>query len=341
MGGMSSQRAKEHHTTPRLLLRGFADTDAYGKGDGQIVMHDLKTGQTYGDQRIKKVVQETNFYSIGPDDELSPVVEELLAQVEADAAPLLARLSGGEASWTVDEWCIVALFVALQHVRGPGERRLWLETSQSLDRLRAVVGGLPAAVDERDDAVAKMLQLAIPYGVEIAAAYTPVVLRWPPRSLLTSDNPVLLIDDGTPVALSVTTAGGMFIGVNDATGLLLWNHECWGDPPRHELTPSIAWAQDFNRAVIAQSLRQVLWHPKATNEQLLGPSYEFPPYREQVAPAHVDDQCRKLARVLDWAEANPDQPHPLRSVPRITMDPGARPLSPEMRRRLTATGFFK
>ncbi len=338
---MSSHRVKEHHTTPRFLLRGFADTDAYGKGDGRIVMHDLKSGRTHDDQRIKKVVQETNFYSItAPDHELSSVVEDLLSRVEADVGPLLARAADGEPSWSDDEWRIVSLFVALQHLRGPGERRLWFETSQSLDQLRGLVDGLPTAVGDRDDAVTKMLQLATPTVVEIAAAYTPVMLRWPPRSLLTSDNPLLLIDDGTPVALSVKTAGGMFLGVDDATGLLLWNHECWGGPPRRRFQPSTHRAQNLNQGVVAQSVRQVLWHPEATRERLLGPDFEFPPYRERGAPRHVDDQSSKIAQVLQWAEANPDQPHPVSGLPRIEVDPRARPLSPELRRRLTAAGFF-
>lgn len=338
---MSSHRAKEHHTTPRFLLRGFAHTDAYGKGDGRIVMHDLKNARTHDNQRIKKVAQETNFYSIaGSDDELSPVVEDLLSHVEAAVGPLLARAVNAEPNWSDDEWCIVTLFVALQHLRGPCERRLWFESSQSLDPLRHHLDGLPTAVADRDDAVAKMLQLTAPTAMEIAAAYTPIVLGWPPRSLLTSDTPVLLIDDGSPVALSVKTAGGLFVGVDDSTGLMLWNHECWGRPPRRSLAPGTHLAQDLNQAVVAQTVRQVLWHPEATREQLLGPDFEFPPYRERAAPSHVDDQCRKIAHVPQWAEANPDQPHPFSRLPRIEVDPGARPLSPELRRRLTATGFL-
>ncbi len=147
-------RAKRHHTTPKLLLRGFADDD------GILVKHDLKTKTTYPNQPIKTVVREANFYSITDvDDQLSPLVEELLCRIEDKAGPLLARLSRAEPNWTLGEWPMVALFVALQHVRGPGERKLWLETGQSLARLRGLVDGLPPIVDDRDSAVAKMLRL--------------------------------------------------------------------------------------------------------------------------------------------------------------------------------------
>jgi hypothetical protein len=121
------------------------------------------------------------------------VVEDLLSQIEAEVAPLLARAVEREPSWTYDDWCSIAFFVALLHLRGPGERTPCFEVSQSIDRLSGLADGLPSAVDNRDDAVTMMLQLAIPTAVEIAAAYAPVVLRWPRRSLLTSDNPVLLI----------------------------------------------------------------------------------------------------------------------------------------------------
>lgn len=118
-----SSRTKKQHVVPRFYLSKFCDPDgivwAYSGG-----------GQPRGDKPEATAV-EKNFYSpIGADGERFDEAEELLAEIESNAAPLWDELCAGRVM-TGDEREHIALFLAAQYLRSPSTVRAGAEMMAS------------------------------------------------------------------------------------------------------------------------------------------------------------------------------------------------------------------
>lgn len=317
---------------PQFILRGFADHDGF------LVKHDLRSGSTHDSQRAKGIARAKNFYTVldGEGNE-SSAVEDWLGQLESRAGPLLQQLCRG-AAVTETEWAVVASLVALQRLRGPAARQLWVEFDAELDLLRPYVEGIPEAGTCRQDSIRKMIALAKLDAEIVARDYVPVVFSWPNHSLLTGDTPVLTIEDRVPVGLNLTTARGLFLPITHSTGIFLWNTECYPQPVVRGFEPARSVAKRFNRAIVRQSLRQIVWHPRSDVDQLIGEDFKFPPERTVVH--QTSENTERMARALRWADENPQEEHPFARIPAIEMPPNARPLSASLRRQLFDAGFF-
>lgn len=107
--------AKRHHTVPQFYLRGFA------------VDERIATARLPGDQRfvqsVRKAASETNFYAVAGHENGPDVVEKPLFSIEGEASRVFSLIANG--TWPLDQgdrWTL-ALFIALQAVRGPEQRR--------------------------------------------------------------------------------------------------------------------------------------------------------------------------------------------------------------------------
>ncbi|WP_128515213.1 DUF4238 domain-containing protein [Tabrizicola thermarum] len=106
-----TSRTKKQHVVPRFYLSKFCDPDGlvwtYSSGD-----------KPRGDKPEATAV-ETNFYSpIGGTGERFDEVEELLATIEGNAAPLWDKLTDGKV-FKGEEREHIAIFLAAQYLRSP------------------------------------------------------------------------------------------------------------------------------------------------------------------------------------------------------------------------------
>ena len=314
----------KQHTTPRCLLRGFAD-------DGLIVKFDLRSGRAYRPQPIKEVGYHRHIYTVtdyATGERSSSAIDDWIWFLEDAAAPVLQRFREGEANLEDAELGALANFVALQLYRVPAARALWQENEASLDRLRPYVDGLPPAFRGHDGANAKMSLLVDQAWPVILRRFAVQVMRFEePYLLLTSDVPVVLVPDPRRGSLvSVKTARTIAFGVGHQTALIYTEYRP-GVAHQVVVDGTREFAQALNQLVVQQSQRQVFWHPSATVDELVGSGFEFPDYRNRVAPASVDTHAEKIARWAKWTTENPDlaaqQAHPVlpsRSMPAASND---------------------
>lgn len=108
-----------HHTVPAFCLRRFAGRD------GRLLVRQRSTGKLIRQSLSDLAV--TDFYTfMNTDGTFDGRLEQLLSQVEAEAAKLLRRLASPlrrpEAP-SLDERSTICQFLAFQMVRGPRKRR--------------------------------------------------------------------------------------------------------------------------------------------------------------------------------------------------------------------------
>ena len=323
---------KEHHTTPQLILRGFADDRRF------IVKFDLKTARQYDPQPVRGVAKQRHHYTVtDAGGERLSVIDDQITELEGSVAPIVNRLRHGDPEVNVSESAVLARFVALQLFRVPAAHQLWAETDAILDSLRPFVDGVPAAYPGRNGANARMMLTAEAAWPEIADRYAIQVVRFSPHSLLTSDVPVVMAPSPWwgPSPIDVTNAGTILLSLDHATALMYKNREHMPGV-RHlvNVEGSTDAAMAINQWLVQQSQRQVLWHPESTSAGLLGDGFEFPPFREEQAPARLRSQVSKISSWARWATENPAEAA-ARTIPTpASPPPGARPLSIETRRRM-------
>lgn len=293
----------KQHTTPRCVLKGFAD-------DGLIVKFDLRSGRAYKPQPVGEVGHQRHIYTVtdsSTGERTSSAIDDWIWLVENAAAPVLQRFRDGQAQLENAEAGALANFVALQLYRVPAARALWAENEASLDRLRPYVDGLPPPFRGHDGANAKMALLVDQAWPVILRRFAVQVVRFDqPYSLVTSDVPVVLLPDPRRGPLvSLKTASGIAFSVGHQTAMIYTEYRP-GVAHQVVVDGTPEFAQALNQSVVEQSQRQVFWHPRASIDELLGPGFEFPTYRDRVAPASEDAQAEKIARWAKWATENPD-----------------------------------
>ena len=140
---MSPTLARRHHYLPRFLLNRFAD------GDERIAVRMRDRG--YFVTSTRNAAVETDLYSrTSPTGGRDSSLEELLAALEGEAAPLLAALAEGRIPEPQSEDReILAHFFAFQAARAPEHFERW----SLLDRVIAFADGL----DITEDLVAEFL----------------------------------------------------------------------------------------------------------------------------------------------------------------------------------------
>lgn len=249
MTGPHGQTSKRHHTVPKFYLRGFADGDT------------LLTVPLPGDRRYKQSVAdaavETNFYALPGHEEGDDVLERALAEIEAPAAAVIARIASGTWPLSPEDRQTLGFFIALQSTRTQAQRRTADSLEAQLARLQIGVGGrnlFRRQLKEADpnvtfETVERMWTEAIrPEGPPIRltnAAFAEqmittathvlpylvgrpwTLVRFDRRSLVTSDHPVSLVapSDASPwEGVGYGTAAGITMPLTRKLGLVM------GDP---------------------------------------------------------------------------------------------------------------
>jgi hypothetical protein len=115
--------AKGQHVIPRLHLQHFAGTQPAG----QVWTYDAAQGKSWSTIPEETAVQ-THFYSAERDDgSMDTRLEDFLAGVESNAAPVYERLLNRVIPKDPQARMDFAQFLALMHVRTPGMRRMYGE----------------------------------------------------------------------------------------------------------------------------------------------------------------------------------------------------------------------
>lgn len=209
---------KRHHYVPQGYLRGFADQKEH------IQVVPLDPSENTRRPHVKNVALFNNFHTTPevPDD---PVwFEKELSQVEGKAVDVIRRIEGGKFPLRPQDRADMALFIALQAVRGPDTRNNTDEMLRNILRIEIGLGGREnigrwierkvgrTPTPELEDALWREvndphgLQFKRPnymhifHAVELAEHLWPYiylrswqVVRFERRSLLTCDAPVSLV----------------------------------------------------------------------------------------------------------------------------------------------------
>lgn len=102
---------KRHHYLPQFYLRGFCRDDSF-------CIFDRDKNEFRVQTPINTAVQK-QFYSVRNEDgSFDPALEKLLSQVEAETAPIIAKLDGG-GTISFEEKYTLSIFVGLQNNRIP------------------------------------------------------------------------------------------------------------------------------------------------------------------------------------------------------------------------------
>lgn len=262
--------AKRHHTVPRFYLRGFADENER-----------ITTVRLPGDKQFTQTIDKTStinhFYSVDDHPGGRDAFEKALSGIETSAAPILQSIVEGV--WPLPEAQRVELgyFLAMQSVRGTGQRKnighifaqmIRLEASVSAgDRAQSWVKGRLGLDVSAEEAATILKRAANPQGpytvppllhlkqmAELPEKLTKyfigrpwTLVRFNARALITSDSPVGLVSqpDSIPeMGVGFMTAWGITFPVTRKLGLVMSDIA-----PLVEANVSAdrAWAGEFDR----------------------------------------------------------------------------------------------
>jgi hypothetical protein len=277
-----------------------------------------------------------DFYSITlPDGTRSDAWEQRLSEVEDSVAPRLRALATSDAWFVADEdRAEVALWVALQYLRGRDNRRLMAHTKALMLRLQVGMGGIaylhhaisqavgrevPMDVAERvwedvhrvggptvqvssEEHIATITSAAGDSTVYLASQPWQRV-RFDRRTLITNDSPVGLLpsSDHPPfLGIGLKNAGAITIALDRRT-ILMINAEAPGDT---ELPPSTLFARTHNASVLFGAERFVYANPEDAHlyEELAGAPRGLRPFQEPHNIADFANRDRPLDSVLEQNE---------------------------------------
>jgi hypothetical protein len=214
-------RPKAHHFVTQSYLRQFS----VGAGKQARINVYERGKMAPWTQHPNKVARRTNYYSVErPDGSYDDSIEEILADIEASAIPVITRLTLQQTQPSVEDRQILGLFIAFQEFRVPGMRRMieegYLKMMLKLMDVAAETPGYLERIVEKHpepkglsagefrESIRNGFQgyrLSVDPSQSLAAMVNiaPTVARWYARmrwvilrmpdgvSLYTSDNPVL------------------------------------------------------------------------------------------------------------------------------------------------------
>ncbi|MFE3753154.1 DUF4238 domain-containing protein [Nocardia tengchongensis] len=239
---------KLHHTVPKFYLRGFADHREW------ITTVRLPGVKTYT-QSIEKSAAINHFYSIDGHPDGPDVFEKALSDMEGDAAVVLRAIEDGDWPLSEGQRGTLAMFLAIQTLRGPDHRRSMEYLAAQIARLEVQFTGRDKVqqwvqkrygVELDDDEAEKVWQQATQPGgppitvppiahieqiVHNAVKLLPYMLsrpwqlvRFSRRVLVTCDSPVGLVpaEDREPwEGVGFATAWGITYPITRKLGLIM------------------------------------------------------------------------------------------------------------------------
>lgn len=320
---MSDAKRRRHHTVPRFHLAGFASDR------GQLTQIDAATGR----RSIVSVNDATvikDFYAATlPDGTTTDIWERRFAEIEAEVAPVLRRVLNSE-QWSVDddERMILATWIALQFVRGPGYRRGLSWMGSLVTRMQVGMGGIAylrhvmleglgrdVTDDEVEMAWDTLTNPEVPAVTASADEHLDMIqrhvgpvadlllqrgwcrMRFARHSLAIGDNPVALIGDPSMpriIGVGISNAAAVMVPLDRRTLLLLPQTPVMGD-----LQPSAAAARDQNRYTAAGAERFVYTHLDDDPAHLVAAAQRRKrEYQEMMSGPDVVNRDRPLEDVL-------------------------------------------
>lgn len=285
----NGQLKRRHHTVPRFHLRRFAN------GRDQMTRVELP-----GDRRhLISVTDATvvkDFY-LGElaDGTWSDAVEDFLGAIEDDAAPAVRQIVDN-CVWPIPDEARAAIanWAAVQYLRTPAMRRQQDDVADALAKLQIKVGGRPgirrllergANEPVTDDDVEvqwqdwsnfdkfrvkahpnEHLRLMMDLFPRVATMMSDrgwVLVRFQRKTLITSDNPVVLIapeGHDCNYGVGLFTAAGIFVPLDRRVGLLMLGvneNDC-------RLPGTVMWSKAFNSNISFNARRAIFHHPDDT-----------------------------------------------------------------------------
>jgi Protein of unknown function (DUF4238) len=298
-----AERSKKHHFVPKMLLKGFASKD-------QVRVQDLQTKSEFLGS-IENLGAINDYNTIETNDGPSDLAEvEIERLIEGPAVAVIERIrNGGWIDSQVDRQAL-ASSVAFQYTRVPGVRdSVNAVTDKIAKRISKIMGteGLAAAMHDVNGAVPSpeevrllrdwmgddsnwyaeqsreqhILQSLDPISEAseiLMSLYHWGVVRWPDRSLVTSDSPVLMVpfESQGPYGVGLGTAQRIYLGLGRRLALVLVNRR-WRDlSDGFELNPTPEMAFGHNRNLAASATRWIYHHPDDSFVELFGDDFSFP-----------------------------------------------------------------
>ena len=287
---MPDRRLKRrHHTVPLFYLRRFATTVT--SGDGQIIRVPL-LGKVPHRMTIRDATVEKDFYLFRKDSgEVSDEMEAALGLMESESARGFQAVvdshqwpPSGDVRWAISGW------TALQALRGPRIRKQNDEITDAGFKLQVGVGGRPQVRrvltqhlkrEPSEDEIEAEWSRVTDFGayqvrsamgaahIKIIAELLPgttalfhdrgwTLIRFRRRSLLTSDNPVLLhssSDHGEGIGLA--TAESVAVPLSRHVALLMG--ELGG--PNNVVDGTTSIARRLNKLFAHNASAAVFHHP--------------------------------------------------------------------------------
>ena len=274
------QISREHHTVPRLLLRGFIDKKQ------QLLARDRNGAETLVPLKDATVVRD--FYDIGDGKTPDPTLEDWFARnIESPVGEAMAAMRRGSLP-TGHARSTVATFVALQMVRTIRFRDVMGELSESLgpmlfanEVLQRVVGASPELKGSGADLTAWHAEIASRAPDAVRSADLRSVLRnmareadrlkpmlegmhWSvlvasDRLLMTGDTPVLAVSPTGEINTGPMLLPQMYMVQVPVTPAVLLTISPFPSLGAGELTALEA--TQVNQAVIRDCATTVLRHP--------------------------------------------------------------------------------
>lgn len=240
--------AKRHHTVPQFYLRGFAAED-------QKIATVRLPGERRFVQSVRKAAAEVRFYSVEGHEDGPDVFEKLLSELEGQAARIFEVIMDGVWPLDPESRMTLALFIAVQAVRGPEQRRNMEHVAAQITRLEIGYGGRDGVkgwfernrgVSLTDEQAETLWDQATQLGgppihlapiahiqqiAEVSDALLPYVsgrpwtlVRFDQRSLITCDTPVGIVphpDEDPWAGAGFMTAWGITYPLSRKLGLLM------------------------------------------------------------------------------------------------------------------------
>lgn len=127
--------ARKHHTVPQFYLRGFATED-----------RQIGTVQLPGSRRFVQSTRaastRTDFYALPGHEDGQDVFEKGLSRMEGDAAAVIRKITD-KGVWPLssDDREVLAIFLTVQFLRGPDQRRHMEQMMALMTRMEIGYGG--------------------------------------------------------------------------------------------------------------------------------------------------------------------------------------------------------
>lgn len=295
MTSSGQQRARRHHLVPQFYLQRFANDD------GRVALCRLGDPPAIRVTSVRKAMFQNEFYTVQePDGTHSDHVESFLANLEGEAATgFRALLDEGEWPLSVENRWRIAMWVALQSLRGAAPRQAMNELATGMLQMEIAAGGkdgLRRVLEEQGDLesladldgvwelmsdfddytlqvnpnehVRLMLEM-LPGIARVMLARKWMVVTFERKALMTCDEPVSMppaVVDGGLVGVGSMNAPHILVPLSRRVGL--WLNEVQVDVPperwfetsvRH---PGTTWLADrFNQATLANARRSLVTHP--------------------------------------------------------------------------------